>query len=198
MSQLSAQERSNKRLALSIFAVACLMLGMAFAAVPLYRMFCQVTGFAGTPVVAKTASATQGKRIMNVRFDANVSPELDWSFRPDVNSIDIRTGKTVTIFYKVTNNSSERQTAMATFNVSPDQAGGYFNKISCFCFTDQTLDPGQTVDMPVVFYLDPELEKDETMRNIAGVTLSYTFIAKKQTKQKSAAAPAKPSGKTKL
>lgn len=198
MSNLTAQDRNNKRLALTILGVAFLMLGMAFAAVPLYRMFCQVTGFAGTPVVAKTESAVQGKRIMNVRFDANVSPELNWSFKPEINSIDVRTGKTVTIFYKVTNNSSERQTAMATYNVAPDQSGGYFNKIACFCFTDKTLEPGQTIDMPVVFYLDPALEKDETMRNVAGVTLSYTFIAKKQTKQKSAAAPAATTGKTKL
>ena len=91
------------------------------------------------------------------------------------------------MFYKVTNNSSETQTAMATFNVSPDQSGGYFNKISCFCFTDKTLGPGESMDMPVVFYLDPALENDETMRNVAGVTLSYTFIAKKKRKTAEAA-----------
>ncbi len=191
-----ANSRQNRKIAIAVAGTAAFMLAMAFAAVPLYQIFCQVTGFGGTPQIADKASATLGKRIMNVRFDANVSPELDWSFKPDVNSMKVRTGKTVTIFYKVTNNSSQTQTAMATYNVVPDQAGGFFNKISCFCFTDKTLGPGESMDMPVVFYLDPALESDSTMRNVAGVTLSYTFIAKKN--QKSARGPAGKSNKTGL
>lgn len=195
MSTSVEQNAKNNRIALGVLAAALFMLGMAYAAVPLYKMFCQVTGFGGTPQVVKHESATMGKKTLNVRFDANVSPDLDWSFKPDVNSIRLRTGKTMTIFYKVTNNSSQTQTAMATYNVFPDQAGGYFNKISCFCFTDKTLGPGESMDMPVVFYLDPALESDETMRRVAGVTLSYTFIAKK--KQRQAKAPDR-SGKTGL
>ncbi|MDP4595053.1 MAG: cytochrome c oxidase assembly protein [Beijerinckiaceae bacterium] len=196
MSARPGVDRRNNRIAVSIFATALFMLGMSFAAVPLYKMFCQVTGFGGTPRIAESASSVMGKKTLGVRFDANISPELDWSFKPDVNAIQLRTGKTVTIFYKVTNNSSQTQTAMATFNVFPDQAGSYFNKISCFCFTDKTLGPGETMELPVVFYLDPALESDETMKDVAGVTLSYTFIAKKA--RKTAAALPQPANKTGL
>jgi cytochrome c oxidase assembly protein subunit 11 len=187
VSEQQAHNQRNNRIAFSVVGTALFMLGMSFAAVPLYKMFCQVTGFSGTPQIATSAPAAMGKRTLEVRFDANISPELDWSFKPDVNAMPVRTGKTVTIFYKVTNNSTQTQTAMAIYNVVPDQAGGFFNKISCFCFTDKTLGPGESMDMPVVFYLDPALESDETMRNVAGITLSYTFTRKKL--QKTALAP---------
>lgn len=172
----NASERRNRRVALSVFAVVCLMTGMSFAAVPLYKIFCQVTGYGGTPQIAKAESLLRGKRNLTVRFDANVATGLPLVFEPEINSISARTGETKTIFYKVRNLSSAPVTAMATYNVAPDQSGSYFNKISCFCFTEQTFAPGETIDMPVVFFLDPELEKDETMRNVEGVTLSYTFV----------------------
>lgn len=179
--------RSNSRLAFTVLSVAVLMLGMSFAAVPLYRMFCQVTGFGGTPQIVQENAGKKGKRILTVRFDANVSPDLDWSFTPDVNTIQLRTGVTKTIFYKVTNRSDRTLTGVATYNVSPDQSGSYFNKISCFCFTNKTLKPGETMDMPVVFYLDPALESDETMKRVEGVTLSYTFVVAKPKKSASLA-----------
>ncbi|MGE3247719.1 MAG: cytochrome c oxidase assembly protein [Beijerinckiaceae bacterium] len=193
-----AADRKNARVALSVLGVATLMLGMSFAAVPLYRMFCQVTGFAGTPVVAKAASATKGKRTLSVRFDANMSPELDWSFAPEQTSVEARTGETKTIFYKITNRSDKTVTAMATYNVTPDQAGGYFNKISCFCFTDKTLGPGESMELPVVFFLDPALESDETMQRVDSVTLSYTFVrpkGKKTAAVSGAETPASPAKK---
>lgn len=181
-SQEASQTRNNSRLALTVLSVAVLMLGLSFAAVPLYQMFCQVTGFGGTPQIVQENAGKKGKRILTVRFDANVSPDLDWAFKPDVASIRLRTGVTKTIFYKVTNRSDRTLTGIATYNVSPDQSGSFFNKISCFCFTEKTLKPGESMDMPVVFYLDPALETDETMKQVEGVTLSYTFVAAKAKK----------------
>ena len=186
LQQTSQQRSRNRRAAFAVVAVVGLMLGMSYAAVPLYEMFCRVTGFAGTPRKVEGPAAARGMRVLTVRFDANVSPDVDWSFAPEITSIAARTGETKTIFYKVTNRSNQTVTAMATYNVSPDQAGAYFNKISCFCFTDKTLGPGESMDMPVVFYLDPALEKDETMKFVEGVTLSYTFVAPKGKKKTAA------------
>ncbi len=151
------------------------MLGLSFAAVPLYRLFCASTGFGGTPQRAKAAPAFQGKRDIAVRFDANVGAGLPWSFAPETPQITLRTGQTATVFFKVTNRSDRETAAQAMYNVSPDVAGGYFDKISCFCFSTQRLGPHETMDMPVVFFLDPELEKDKTMNGVDTVTLSYTF-----------------------
>ena len=175
----SASSRGNGRVAWSVFGVACFMLGMSFAAVPLYEMFCRVTGFGGTPMVAAAAPENRGERITRVLFDANVGPGLNWTFEPEVGSIRILNGETATVFYKVTNRSNQPQTGIATFNVAPNQFGGFFNKISCFCFTEQTLQPGESMDMPVVFFLDPALEKEETLRRMHSVTLSYTFMTVK-------------------
>lgn len=172
-----AQRRRN----LSAFAAvgaATLMLGLSFAAVPLYRLFCAVTGYGGTTQVAKAAPAAQGARRIAVRFDGNVAAGLPWKFTPETREITVRTGETATIFYKVTNESDRPATGMATYNVSPDQTGSYFNKIACFCFNEQTLAPRETAEWPVVFFLDPALEKDETMANVEAVTLSYTFFAR--------------------
>lgn len=172
-----AQRRRN----LSAFAAvgaATLMLGLSFAAVPLYRLFCAVTGYGGTTQVAKAAPAEQGARRIAVRFDGNVAAGLPWKFTPETREITVRTGETATIFYKVTNESDQPATGMATYNVSPDQTGSYFNKIACFCFNEQTLAPRETAEWPVVFFLDPALEKDETMANVEAVTLSYTFFAR--------------------
>jgi cytochrome c oxidase assembly protein subunit 11 len=152
-----------------------LMLGLSFAAVPLYRLFCQTTGYGGTTQVAKKAPALRGKRDLVVRFDANVGNGLPWSFAPETPQVTVRTGQTATVFFKVTNNADHDVTAQALFNVTPDVAGAYFDKIACFCFTEQTLGPHETADMPVVFFLDPKLEADETMNGIESLTLSYTF-----------------------
>lgn len=178
-----ASARSNRRVALSVLSVAVFMTGMSFAAVPLYRIFCQVTGFGGTPMIASAESPVRGERVMTVRFDANVATGLPLSFEPEVNSISARTGETKTVFYKVRNLSNAPVTAMATYNVAPDQAGAFFNKLQCFCFNEQTLAPGETIDMPVVFFLDPALEKNEVMKRVEGVTLSYTFVPVKSPKQ---------------
>ena len=174
--------RRNRKVALMALGLAVFMGGMAWAAVPLYKMFCQATGFGGTPRQVDSASATRGERILTVRFDANASGELDWQFEPEVTSIRLQTGVTATVFYRVTNRSRRPVTGMATYNVTPDQSGAYFNKISCFCYTEQTLAAGETIDMPVVFYLDPALEKDPVMKLAEGVTLSYTFVPVRQPK----------------
>jgi cytochrome c oxidase assembly protein subunit 11 len=190
--QSAASKRSDARIAYSVAGMAFLMLGMSFAAVPLYDMFCRVTGFGGTPRVALEAPGHLGERTLTVRFDSNVGPGLNWSFEPEVASMRLRTGQTATIFYKVTNRSDKESLGIATYNVAPDAFGPWFNKISCFCFTEQTLGPGESMDMPVVFFLDPELEKSETMRRMESVTLSYTFMA---VKTKTAQLPA-PTAKT--
>lgn len=176
---MPARRRGDRRVALMFAAIAVLMVGLSYAAVPLYKLFCQRTGFAGTPQVAEAAPAGRGARKLVVRFDANVAPGLPWSFEPEVGSIVLQTGRTATAYFKVTNLSARPTQALASYNVSPDVAGGYFDKIACFCFSEQHLDPGETMDMPVVFFLDPALEKDETMARVDAVTLSYTFFAAK-------------------
>ena len=177
--QTEASKRSDARIAYSVAGAAFLMLGLSFAAVPLYDMFCRVTGFGGTPRVALEEAANLGERTLTVRFDSNVGAGLNWSFEPEVGSMRLRTGQTATVFYKVTNRSDKESLGIATYNVAPNAFGPWFNKISCFCFTEQTLGPGESMDMPVVFFLDPELEKAETMRRMESVTLSYTFMAVK-------------------
>ena len=160
-------------------AAVVFWLGMSFAAVPLYRKFCQATGFSGTTQVATGPSAARGARTLTVRFDANVAPGLPWRFEPDTPVISLQTGKTATVYFKVTNTADHATAADAKYNVSPDVAGLYFDKIACFCFTRQTLGPKESMDMPVVFFLDPDLENDETMAAIDTLTLSYTFFAAK-------------------
>lgn len=178
MARSSKPLSKEKRSALIAGAAAATFLGMlalSFAAVPLYRIFCAHTGFGGTPQVATEAPQLRGKRDIVVRFDSNVAQGLDWDFRPDTPQITLRTGKTATVFFKVTNRADHAVTAQAGYNVTPDVVGGYFDKLSCFCFSTQTLGPHETVDMPVVFFLDPALEKDKTMDHVETVTLSYTF-----------------------
>jgi cytochrome c oxidase assembly protein subunit 11 len=152
------------------------MLGLSYAAVPLYRMFCSATGFGGTTQVAEAAPLYHGTRRLTVSFDTNVSPGLKWSFAPETRRVSLVTGETKTVFFKVVNLSDQEVTARAGYNVSPDISGAYFDKINCFCFTEQTLAPHEAVEMPVVFFLDPKLEKDTDMADIAEITLSYTFF----------------------
>ena len=150
------------------------MLGLAFASVPLYRVFCQVTGFGGTTMKADAAPGAVAGEI-GVRFDANIVATLPWKFVPEQETVRIHPGARTTIYYDATNYTARNTTGQAIFNVSPEQAGKYFSKIECFCFTEQTLKPGQSVRMPVVFFVDPKLREDPATRNIDEITLSYTF-----------------------
>ncbi len=155
------------------------MLGLVAVSLPLYRAFCRVTGYEGTPRVAAGATLLKGTRVLRVRLDANVGNGLPWRFAPDSDEVAVRTGQTATVFYRVSNTSDEAVTARAVYNVGPPSMGAYFNKIACFCFSDQTLQPHETLDMPVVFFLDPALESDETMNGVEEVVLSYTFYRQK-------------------
>ena len=143
----------NRRIVLICSGVVLGMTGLSFAAVPLYDMFCKATGFGGTPMVGTAAAGRILDRKMAVRFDANVSPALGWRFEPESSEITFRVGETQTVFYKITNTSSRPATGIATYNVQPNQSGAYFVKIQCFCFTETTLQPGETLEAPVVFYL---------------------------------------------
>ena len=171
---MTAIAQKNGRTALTMAAIVAAMLGLAFASVPLYRMFCEATGFAGTPQRADRAPGAIAGQI-GVRFDANVHPGLPWRFEPKQTRVEIAPGARTQIFYHAQNLSARAITGQAVFNVSPDQAGKYFKKIECFCFTEQTLKPGEKVDMPVVFFVDPAIAKDPDTRDIREITLSYTF-----------------------
>jgi cytochrome c oxidase assembly protein subunit 11 len=161
-------------------AAACgtfvaLMVGAAYAAVPLYSWFCRTTGFGGIPQIAKVAPAEISDRRITVRFDANVGAGLPWRFEPERNAIDVRLGEVVTIYYTVTNKSAQETAGQAAYNVTPTTAGGYFDKINCFCFTEQRLAPGEKREMAVVFYVDPALMRDSDQDDLNTITLSYTF-----------------------
>ena len=177
--QTPAEKGRHRRVALSIIGIVVAMGGLSYASVPLYQMFCRVTGYGGTTQGASTAPQSRGARMITVRFDSNVGAGLPWTFTPEIPALTVRTGETATVFFKVANRSDREWAATASYNVSPDQSGLYFTKISCFCFSEQRLGPGETAEWPVVFYLDPALEKDETMAQVDGVTLSYTFFASK-------------------
>ncbi len=176
-----ALERQNRKVALSSFALVCVMVGLSFAAVPLYKIFCQVTGFGGTTQRVEANTGPVLDRMITVRFDSNTANGLAWRFKPVENTVDLKLGENKLAFYQATNMSNETLHGTATFNVTPEIAGGYFNKIECFCFTEQTLKPGQTVDMPVSFFIDPEIMKHSDAREIKEITLSYTFFPVKKT-----------------
>jgi cytochrome c oxidase assembly protein subunit 11 len=158
------------------------MVGMAYAAVPLYRIFCQVTGYNGTTQRVEQYSDTILDRTMNVTFDANTSNGLNWDFQPVDKSITPKIGETVQVNFTATNRSPVATTGTAVFNVTPMEAGAYFNKVECFCFTETTLQPGETLEMPVVFFIDPEIVKARETMNIHTLTLSYTFYPSKAEK----------------
>jgi cytochrome c oxidase assembly protein subunit 11 len=170
---------------------ALAMLLLAFASVPLYRIFCQVTGYAGTTQKAAKPSEIVLDRTIKVRFDATVSPGLAWTVKPVDTEVTVRFGETSLAYYRATNTSDKPIVGTASFNVAPDQTGAYFNKLACFCFTEQRLEPGQTVDMPVQYFIDPEMVKDKDASHIGLITLSYTFFPVDKPKV-SAAQPAQP------
>jgi cytochrome c oxidase assembly protein subunit 11 len=172
---LAVARARSLRIALACAAFAALMLGVAFAAAPLYDMFCRLTGFNGMPLRAASASATVSARLVTVRFDANVN-KLPWRFAPEEGSRIVRVGETVTAYYRIANRSDQPMTGVAAFNVEPALASAYFNKVQCFCFNETTLKPGETLDLPVVFYIDPDIEKDADLKDLGSITLSYTFF----------------------
>jgi cytochrome c oxidase assembly protein subunit 11 len=181
--QSAAVRRKASRdivVACSAGAFAGLMLGAAYAAVPLYDWFCRTTGFGGTPLVSTTAPAETLERTITVRFDANMAPGLPWKFEPEQNAVKVKIGEVVTAFYTVTNTVARETVGQATYNVTPQQSAPYFNKINCFCFTDQRMAPGEKREMPVVFYIDPAIAKDAEHRSLDTITLSYTFFPVKQ------------------
>jgi cytochrome c oxidase assembly protein subunit 11 len=163
-----------------LVAFACggfvaVMVGASYAAVPLYSWFCRTTGFGGTTQIAKSIPAEVAGRTVTVRFDSNIAPGLPWSFEPERRTIDVHLGEVVTVYYAVTNESARVTTGQAGFNVTPPTVGIYFEKINCFCFTQQTMKPGEKRDMAVVFYVDPKLAKDSEQDTLRNITLSYTF-----------------------
>ena len=156
--------------------VVVLMVGASYAAVPFYNWFCRATGFNGTTQVATSApSAAPLGRTISVRFDANVAPGLPWKFEPELNEIEVRIGQVVTVFYTVTNQAARKTAGLAAYNVAPLTVGSYFQKINCFCFTEQTMAAGEKREMPVVFYVDPALVNDSENDGLKSITLSYTF-----------------------
>jgi cytochrome c oxidase assembly protein subunit 11 len=164
--------------ACGVFAAG--MVGMAFAAVPLYNWFCRATGFGGTPQVATAAPGHVLDRRILVRFDANVASGLPWRFEPEQPAIEVRIGDVVTVNYVVTNLSAQTTVGQASYNVWPPTVGAYFSKINCFCFTEQRFGPGETREMPVVFFVDPELVKDTEQDDLTSITLSYTMYPVRQ------------------
>ncbi|WP_284124832.1 cytochrome c oxidase assembly protein [Parerythrobacter aestuarii] len=179
-------DRKNAKVGLYAFLGALFMLGMGYAAVPLYDLFCRVTGFGGTTQVASESEAASaesraqlaGTPTISIRFDASTARDMPWTFKPVKSTDTIRIGQRSLAFYTAKNDSSVPITGTATFNVEPEQAGYYFNKIQCFCFTEQTLQPGQELRMPVLYYVDPAALDDPNMEGVEQITLSYTFHKK--------------------
>jgi len=181
-SETTPKQRSNRVVVGTCLAFVAGMVGMAYAAVPLYDMFCRVTGYNGTTQRVEQASDVILDEKVRVTFDANTSGGLPWEFKPVQRDIDIRIGETVQVMYRAKNLSSKPTTGQATFNVTPMQAGAYFNKVQCFCFTETTLLPGEEMEMPVVFFVDPEIVKAVETKDIKTLTLSYTFYPREPSK----------------
>lgn len=171
-------DRKNRKVGFLALVLAASMLALGFASVPLYRLFCQVTGFGGTTQRVTEAQASRvsaADQMISVRFDGNVERGMPWSFRPERSTDTVNLGARDLAIFIARNDSDHPITGMATFNVEPEQAGRYFNKIQCFCFTEQTLQPGEEVRMPVIFYVDPAIAKDANAKDVEQITLSYTF-----------------------
>lgn len=172
-------ERQNRRVATYVVSGFLFMLGASYAAVPLYDLFCRTTGFGGTPMIASKAPDRISDRVFTIRFDANVAAGLGWKFTPDESEITLRAGEVKTVGYTIHNPRAEASVGIASYNVTPEQTGGYFNKIACFCFTEQTLKPGESRSEEVVFFIDPEISKEKALDSIRTITLSYTFFPAK-------------------
>jgi cytochrome c oxidase assembly protein subunit 11 len=173
-------ERAKALTALALAGVIVGMLGLTAAAVPLYRLFCQVTGYGGTTQRAEAGPARQSGQTVTVRFNADVAGGLPWTFAPVERAVEVRLGEQHLAFFRAHNGGSRPIVGSATFNVTPFKAGPYFDKIACFCFEEQTLQAGETVDMPVSFYVDPAILDDPDTRDVRAITLSYTFFERDQ------------------
>ena len=172
--------KKNTSTAIAMLSIGLGMFLLAFASVPLYRVFCQVTGFGGTTQEASSVPVQIGKRIINVQFNADTDPNLPWKFKPEQRQVAVHTGEQTLIYYAAENISDEAVTGVATYNVTPNKAGAYFNKVQCFCFTNQTLNPDEKMPMPVSFFIDPEIENDPNLQDVSTITLSYTFFKVKE------------------
>jgi cytochrome c oxidase assembly protein subunit 11 len=168
--------KRTRRTAVLCAGFAAGMLGLAYASAPLYDLFCRVTGYDGTPLSGRAPSQSVLDRTITVRFDANVAAGLNWRFTPEAPQVEVRLGETHTVFYKVRNDGRAATTGIATFNVQPGQAGAFFVKLQCFCYTEQTLKAGEEVESAVAFYIDPALAQDPNLRGLSGITLSYTYF----------------------
>ena len=182
--------------ALILGGVACGMIGLAFAAVPLYRIFCQVTGFGGTTQVAEAAPVEIGERVITIRFNADTARDLPWYFKPGQREMTVRVGEMAMAVYNAENQSDRVLVGSSTFNVTPVKAGIYFNKIECFCFEEQTLAPGERAEFPVSFFVDPEIVEDRRLDDVTTITLSYTFFARGEGATEAALAPDAAGGPT--
>lgn len=174
----AATANRNRRIGMIALALAGGMLGLGFAASPLYRIFCEQTGFGGTPVRATAEQAAAIKptgQTMEIRFDANTDPDLPWTFTPEQSVITVPLGERRLALFRTRNNSNRTIVGQASYNIEPEQAASYFNKVQCFCFSQQTLGPHQEVTMPVIFYVDPKITKDPDNDGVGQITLSYTF-----------------------
>jgi cytochrome c oxidase assembly protein subunit 11 len=202
MSDSNKTEQKKKTGNGAVVAMCCSFVigmgAMAYAAVPLYEMFCKATGYGGTTQRVEQASDVILDQTIKVRFDANTGPGLPWTFEPVQREVELKIGETVQILYKARNNSSKATTGQATFNVTPEQTGAYFNKVQCFCFTETTLQPGEEMEMPVVFFVDPEIVKAVETKGIHTITLSYTFYPHEASKPVASAADNKTDDVNKL
>lgn len=190
--------RRNRKVAVVCASVFGLMVGAAYAAVPLYDLFCRVTGFGGTTQIATAESDVVIDRMITVRFDGNVNHSLPWKFKPAQRSVTLKMGESAQLAYLATNTGQQTTVGTSTFNVWPPSAGAYFNKLDCFCFTEQKLESGETVEMPVVFFVDPEMDKDPELKHVKEITLSYTFFPVEEPEQPVAARAEAPDAETKL
>lgn len=184
--RIPQQRRATRRdmvIAFVCGGVVAVMVGASFAAVPFYNWFCRTTGYGGTTQRAHAAPTQTGERTITVYFDSNIAGGLPWDFQPEQRTVDVKLGQVVTIYYHVTNESARVTTGQAAYNVNPPTTGIYFEKINCFCFTEQTLKPGEKRDMAVVFYVDPKLAKDSEQDGTNMITLSYTFYPVKEPEQ---------------
>lgn len=172
----AANHRANWLIGGACMAVFAGMVGMAYAAVPLYRMFCQVTGYGGTTQRVDQYADRVLDKTVKIRFDANVSGGLPWDFKPEQREITIRIGETAQAQFRAVNQFGKATRGRASYNVAPEMAGAYFNKVQCFCFNDTTLEPNEALDMPVVFYVDPDIADVPELKNLTTITLSYTFF----------------------
>lgn len=194
MSKQTEPKRRHGILALSLAGLVAGMVGLSFASVPLYRLFCQATGYGGVPQRAEKAPGEVLDRTILIRFDGNVDGSLPWAFAPVQQTMDVKIGETALAFFKASNKSSVPVSGRAVFNVAPELAGRYFTKIECFCFKQQTLAAGQTVEMPVTFFVDPKIVEDDDTKNISEITLSYTFYRSDEGNRPAAAAASEGNG----